>query len=58
MDLKVEKALNENINMLEGNVNIHDQCETIGIEMDNDKVQSNGNLVGQQTLGLGMRISN
>jgi hypothetical protein len=38
MDLQVEKVLNENINTLKGNIDIDDQCETIDIEMDNDKV--------------------
>jgi len=38
LDLQVEKVLNENINTLKGNVDIDVQCETIDIEMDDDKV--------------------
>jgi hypothetical protein len=53
MDLQVEKVLNENINTLEGNVDIDDQCETINIEMDNDKVQSNGVPNWSTNLGFG-----
>ncbi len=42
VDLQVEKVLNDNTNMLEGNIKIDDQCETIDLQMDDDKVQSNG----------------
>jgi len=38
VDLQVEKVLNENINMLKGNVKIDDQCETIDLQIDDDKV--------------------
>ncbi len=53
MDLQVEKVLNDNTNMLEGNVKIDDQCETIDLQMDDDKVQSNGVPNWSTNLGYG-----
>jgi hypothetical protein len=53
VDLQVEKIINENINTLKGNVNIDDQCETIDIKTNNDKVQSNGVPNWSTNLGSG-----
>jgi hypothetical protein len=46
MDLQIEEVINENINMLKGDVNcyyvdINGQCKIDDTEMDDDKVRSN-----------------
>ncbi len=56
MDLQVEKVINDNPNTVEGNVDIDDQCETIDLKVDDDKVQSNG--VFNWSTNLGSRNAN
>jgi hypothetical protein len=63
MDLQVEKVINENTNMPEGNVchyhiEISGQCETNDTKMDDSRIRLNWVPHRSINLGSGMRISN